>query len=80
MKTAAAALLLLAALAVPAVAGPCQDDLPKVATALAAADLTADAKTQLQDMVNQATELCRAGNEEEAADVLAEAASLLGMD
>ena len=80
MKTAAAALILLAALSVPAVAGPCQDDLPKVETALAATDLTADEKTQIQDMVNQAAELCRAGNEEEAADVLAEAASLLGMD
>jgi hypothetical protein len=80
MKAAAPALALLLALAVPALAGTCQEDLAKVDAAIAAPDLAPDLKTQAQDMAAQAKQLCDAGNEEEGVDILAEAIALLGIE
>ena len=76
MKAAALGLALFA-LSLPAYAGPCDEDIKAVDAALARTDLSPDVKAQLQDMRNQAEKLCEAGNEEEAADVLAEASSIL---
>jgi hypothetical protein len=77
MKLAATALVLLAALSAPALAGPCDTDLPALKSALASSQAQPDVKTQVQDMVAQAEKLCEAGNGQEAADVLAEASSML---
>ena len=77
MKSAVTAILLLAALATPALAGPCDDDLKAIDAALAGGTLKPDVKAQVQDMRNQAEKLCQAGNEEEAADVIAEASSIV---
>ena len=46
-------------------------------TALAGSQAQPDVKTQVQDMVAQAEKLCAAGNEEEAADVISDASSML---
>ncbi|WP_421694773.1 hypothetical protein [Aestuariivirga sp.] len=76
MKAAALGLALFA-MSVPALAGPCDEDIKRVDAALTRTDLSPDVRAQLQDMRNQAEKLCQAGNEEEAADVLAEASSIL---
>ena len=77
MKSALLALGLLAALSAPAMAGPCDSDLATLKTALASSQAQPDVKTQIQDMVAQAEKLCAAGNEEEAADVISDATSML---
>lgn len=77
MKSAAAALALLILAAAPAAASSCADELKAFDAALAQAQLQPDVKAQLQDMRTQAANLCSAGNEEEANDVLSEASSLL---
>ncbi|MCA3555032.1 hypothetical protein [Aestuariivirga sp.] len=77
MKSALPALGLLAALASPVLAGPCDADLGALKSALAASQAQPDVKSQLQDMVAQAEKLCAAGNEEEAADVISDATSML---
>ena len=77
MKAATTALVLLVALTAPAVAGTCDTDLPALKTALAGSQAQPDVKTQVQDMVAQAEKLCAAGNEQEAADVISDASSML---
>ena len=77
MKSALFAVALLAATTLPALAGPCDADLPALKAQLAAATVQPDVKTQVQDMLAQAEKLCAAGNEEEAADVLSDASSML---
>jgi len=77
MKSALLALALLAATALPALAGPCDADLAALKAALAGSQAQPDVKTQVQDMVAQAENLCAAGNEEEAADVISDATSML---
>ena len=77
MKSALLALGLLAALSAPAMAGPCDSDLATLKTALAGSQAQPDVKSQVQDMVAQAEKLCAAGNEEEAADVISDASSML---
>lgn len=77
MKSVLAALGLLAALCSPCWAGPCDTDLAELDASLAKAELPADVKAQLQDMRAQVKKLCDAGNEEEAADVLSDASSIL---
>jgi hypothetical protein len=72
--------VILAALAAPAAAGPCEDSLGKIDKALQSENVDPDVKTQLQDMRGQAQQLCDAGNEEEGADVLSEALALLGIE
>ena len=80
MKAIALALATLLALAAPAAAGSCDEGLRKLDAALQSTDIEPDVKAQAQDMRNQAAQLCAAGNEAEGADVLAEAASLLGIE
>jgi hypothetical protein len=77
MKSALLALGLVAIVSTPVLAGPCDTDLPALKAQLASATLQPDVKSQLQDMVAQAEKLCAAGNEEEAADVLSDASSML---
>lgn len=77
MKSALLALGLLAALAAPALAGPCDTDLPALKSQLAKTEVQPDIKAQIQDMVAQAENFCAAGNEQEAADVIADATSML---
>ena len=77
MKSALLALGLMATVSTPALAGPCDADLPALKAQLASATLQPDVKSQVQDMVAQAEKLCAAGNEEEAADVLSDASSML---
>ena len=77
MKSAVMAITLLATLAAPALAGPCDADLAALKTRLAQSSADADVKTQVQDMVTQADKLCAAGNEDEAADVISDASSML---
>jgi hypothetical protein len=75
-----AILLALAALAAPAQAGQCQDDVAKIDNALATAELGPDERAQLEDMRNQAVQLCGAGNETEGLDVTAEAKAMLNIE
>ena len=77
MKSALLALGLLAALSAPALAGPCDTDLQALKSQIAESSAQPDVKTQVQDMLAQAEQLCAAGNEEEAADVLSDATSML---
>ena len=79
MKNLALASALLAILAGPAFAG-CADGLKELDGALTAADIAPDMKAQLQDMRTQAEKLCSAGNDEEAADVIAEAEAMLSAE
>ena len=53
---------LLLTLAAPAYAGTCQDDIAKIDSALAAAQLDSDQKTEVTDLRSQAVQLCGAGN------------------
>ena len=77
MKSALLATALIAALTAPALAGPCDADLATLKSTLAASQAQPDVKTQVQDMVAQAEKLCAAGNQEEAADVISDATSML---
>ncbi|WP_374331241.1 hypothetical protein [Aestuariivirga sp.] len=77
MKSALLALGLLAALTAPAIAGACDTDLPALKDQLAKTEIQPDIKAQIQDMVAQAEKFCAAGNEQEAADVIADATSML---
>lgn len=80
MKAAYVVFALLAATAGTALAGPCDDDLKKLDEALQSDQIAPDVKAQAQDMRGQAEMLCDAGNEREGADILSEAAALLGIE
>ncbi len=80
MRAAIAATALLLALAGPVMAAGCDADLKKIDAALAKDGVPADVKAQANDMRTQAADLCAAGNAEEAADVIAEAKSLLAIE
>jgi hypothetical protein len=67
------------ALSTAAFAGQCQDDIEKIDAALASQDLSDDERAQLDDMRNQAVQLCGAGNEAEGLDVTAEAKAMLNI-
>jgi hypothetical protein len=75
---AATAIYLLAA--VPVNAGQCQDDIAKIDEALATRELPPDERSQIEDMRNQAVQLCGAGNEQEGLDVTAEAKAILNIE
>ena len=77
MKSALVALGLVAALSAPSMAGTCDAELPALKAALAKAELQPDIKTQVEDMLSQAEQFCAAGNEQQAADVIADASSML---
>jgi hypothetical protein len=77
MKSALLVFGLLAALSAPAFAGTCDTDLAALKAAFAAATAQPDMKTQIQDMVAQAEKLCAEGHADEAADVIADASSMM---
>ncbi len=79
MKTAFAALSILAVLAGPALADQCQDDIAQIDNALATEELGPDERAQLEDMRNQAVQLCGAGNIQEGLDVTNEAKAMLNI-
>jgi hypothetical protein len=70
----------LALLAAPAQAGQCQDDVAKIDRALSTMELPPEERAQLEDMRNQAVQLCGAGNETEGLDVTAEAKAMLNIE
>jgi hypothetical protein len=80
MMRFAAALLLAIAFAAPALAGKCEDDVKQIEAALASKEISSDERAQLEDMKNQAKQLCAAGNVQEGLDVSAEAKSMLDLD
>jgi Skp family chaperone for outer membrane proteins len=79
MKTFILAAAFAAALSTASFAGQCQDDIAKIDAALASQELSQDQKAQLDDMRNQAVQLCGAGNETEGLDVTAEAKAMLNI-
>jgi hypothetical protein len=79
MKIFILAAAFVSALSTAAFAGQCQDDIAKIDEALATQELTKDQKAQLDDMRNQAVQLCGAGNETEGLDVTAEAKAMLNI-
>jgi hypothetical protein len=79
MKTLILAVSLAVGLSTAAFAGQCQDDIAKIDAALASQELSKDQKAQLDDMRNQAVQLCGAGNETEGLDVTAEAKAMLNI-
>lgn len=80
MKLFLLVLALLAATAVPAFADQCADEVRKIEAALASKELSSDERAQLEDMKNQAAQLCAAGNAQESIDVSAEAKAMLNID
>ena len=78
MKFPALGLVLALAAITPANAGQCEQDVAKIDKALASTELAPDVRAQLEDMRNQAVQLCGAGNEAEGLDVTSEALSIVG--
>lgn len=68
------------ALAAPAFADACQDDIAKIDGALKSQELDADKRAQAEDMRSQAVQLCGAGNTEEGLAMTAEAKVLLAIE
>ena len=79
MKTIILAASFVLALSTASFAGQCQDDIEKIDAALAGQELSPDERAQLEDMRNQAVQLCGAGNEDEGLDVTAEAKAMLNI-
>ena len=79
MKTIMLAASLALAFSTAAFAGECQDDIEKIDAALAGDQVGPDQRAQLEDMRNQAVQLCGAGNEAEGLDVTAEAKAILNI-
>ena len=79
MKTLILAASFVLALSTASFAGQCQEDIEKIDAALASSELDADNRAQLEDMRNQAVQLCGAGNEDEGLDVTAEAKAMLNI-
>lgn len=79
MKLILAAITMLA-IAGPALADQCQDDIAVIDEALATEELGPEERAQLEDMRNQAVQLCGAGNIQEGLDVTGEAKAMLGME
>ena len=79
MKTFILAASLTLALSTTTFAGQCQDDIEKIDAALASGNVGPDQRAQLEDMRNQAVQLCGAGNEAEGLDVTAEAKAMLNI-
>ena len=80
MKSVLLAIVISASVTSAASAGQCQDDIAKIDTALATKELAPDERAQLEDMRNQAVQLCGAGNEQEGLDVTAEAKAMLNIE
>jgi hypothetical protein len=79
MKTIMLAAAFALALSSAAIAGQCQEDIEKIDAALASGNIGPDQRAQLEDMRNQAVQLCGAGNEAEGLDVTAEAKAMLNI-
>ena len=79
MKTIMLAASLALAFSSVSFAGQCQDDIEKIDAALAGDEVGPDQRAQLEDMRNQAVQLCGAGNEAEGLDVTAEAKAILNI-
>ena len=79
MKTMIYAAAILTALSTASFAGQCQEDIAKIDEALTTQELSADSRAQLEDMRNQAVQLCGAGNEDEGLDVTSEAKAMLNI-
>jgi hypothetical protein len=80
IRTLTATALLFVAMAAPAFADTCQDDVAKLEQAMAQENLDADVKAQAEDMRSQAVQLCGAGNLDEGLAVTAEAKALLKVE
>jgi len=80
MKSLCAAVCGLAMLSGAAFAGQCEDDIAKIENALAAMELSSDERAQLEDMKEQAQQLCAEGHETEGLDVTGEAKAMLRID
>ena len=80
MKKLFASVCGLAMLAAPAFAGQCEDDIAKIEAALASMELSGDERAQLEDMKEQAQQLCAEGHETEGLDVTGEAKAMLRID
>ena len=80
MKPIALAAVLTMLLPGAAFAGQCQDDIAKIDKVLATRELPPDQKAQLEDMRNQAVQLCGAGNEQEGVDVTSEAKAMFNIE
>jgi len=68
------------ALASPALADRCAEEIAKIEKALSVQDLSPDIRAQLEDMKKQAEQLCAAGNQQEGLDVTSEAKAMLNID
>lgn len=79
MKSALLALGLVAALSAPAMAGTCDADLAALKSQLAASSVQPDVHAQVADMVVQAEKFCAEGDAQQAADVIADATSMLAV-
>ncbi|MFO0994135.1 MAG: hypothetical protein U1E67_19635 [Hyphomicrobiales bacterium] len=80
MKSLLAACCGLAMLSGAAYAGQCEDDIAKIEAALASMELSGDERAQLEDMKEQAQQLCAEGHETEGLDVTGEAKAMLNID
>ena len=60
--------------------GDCKADIDKIDAALATQELSPDEKAELDDMRNQAVQLCGAGNLSEGLDVTSEAKARLNIE
>lgn len=80
MKTALSSLCLLVLIVSPALADDCAKDIAKIDQALAKPDaVKPEDRPQLEDMRNQAVQLCGAGNTQEGLDVTGEAKAMLNI-
>ena len=70
----------LVLLPLSAFADQCQTDVAKIDQALAKTKLEPDQKQEVQDLREQAVQLCGAGNEQQGLDVTAQAKQILGID
>ena len=81
MKRLALAMVLAALATTSAWAGQCQDDIAKIDSALAAdGKLNPEQRQQVEDLRNQAVQLCGAGNEDEGLDSTAQAKVILNIE
>lgn len=79
MKSLIAAAAVLAALAVPALAGDCPNQIKMVEDALSKSTLDDAAKKKIQDHIDQAKAEHEAGKHEESLATLKDATQLVGM-
>jgi hypothetical protein len=70
----------LALMPLPAMAGPCLDDIAKIDKALEKSQLAADQKQEVLDLREQAVQLCGAGNDQQGLDQTAQAKQILNID